>query len=298
MTALGLQHEGVLYQTPEDFVVTVAAPLRAAVEDGQAVFAFVESETGRLLRDHLGAAGEQVDVEDPTLVPWKSGQDLIAHRCRLVGTLTTAGRATVLGEYPAWPSAADMALWCAVVNTALVDVPLTLICGRPTSALDTGLIGDLHPVLGERDGNPTAPDVTAVLEAHPPAPPAPLGPPAAEVPFIGATLRPVRRVVAEHASASGLAPDQVYEAVIAVNELVTNSVEHGPGHGLVRLWPGLTCEVHDPGRLGPSLLGLAPPPPQQQRGRGLWLVRQLCDTLHIWTDADGTGARFSIAPRP
>jgi anti-sigma regulatory factor (Ser/Thr protein kinase) len=91
----------------------------------------------------------------------------------------------------------------------------------------------------------------------------------------------------------------VQDAVFAVNELATNSVEHGPGHGILRLWSGDTgfvCEVVGPAPIGPSLLGLVPPTNDQRRGRGLWMARRLCDHVHVWTDSYGTWARLRIDP--
>ena len=49
--------------------------------------------------------------------------------------------------------------------------------------------------------------------------------------------------------------------------------------------------MHDRGVLGDPLLGLQAPHPAEPRGRGVWIARQLCDSLHVWANADGTHVR-------
>jgi hypothetical protein len=58
----------------------------------------------------------------------------------------------------------------------------------------------------------------------------------------------------------------------------------------------VVCEVHDGGRLADPLPGLRAPHPAQLRGRGLWIARQLCDVLHLWSDPDGTHVRIRALP--
>jgi anti-sigma regulatory factor (Ser/Thr protein kinase) len=83
-------------------------------------------------------------------------------------------------------------------------------------------------------------------------------------------------------------------AELAVNEVATNAVEHGESEAELYLWTGheLVCEVHDRGILGDPLPGLQAPHPSHPKGRGLWIARQLCDVLHIWSDAGGTHVRM------
>ena len=57
------------------------------------------------------------------------------------------------------------------------------------------------------------------------------------------------------------------------------------------------CEVHDRGSLADPLPGLQAPHPSHPKGRGLWIARQLCDMLHIWSDADGTHVLRACGPQ-
>lgn len=83
--------------------------------------------------------------------------------------------------------------------------------------------------------------------------------------------------------------------MVAVNELLTNAVRHGGGTGHVALWcvdGSVWCEVTD---RGDGLAAPAPerPAPDELGGRGLWLVRQLIDTIDITSGPEGTAVRIS-----
>jgi anti-sigma regulatory factor (Ser/Thr protein kinase) len=41
-----------------------------------------------------------------------------------------------------------------------------------------------------------------------------------------------------------------------------------------------------------------PPPPLGQRGRGLWIIRQLTDVVAVRTGEDGTTVRIELSPDP
>ena len=74
------------------------------------------------------------------------------------------------------------------------------------------------------------------------------------------------------------------DLVLAVNELVTNSVQYGGGGGTLRIWTepdALVCDVRDRGYIDDPLAGRIAPPLEQHGGRGLWLVNHLCDLVQI-----------------
>jgi anti-sigma regulatory factor (Ser/Thr protein kinase) len=76
-------------------------------------------------------------------------------------------------------------------------------------------------------------------------------------------------------------------------ELATNAIRHGGGTGRLRMWRTdntLHVQVRDdgPGITDPHLAGTRPVPLTAVGGRGLWIVRQLCDDLHIATTAGTT----------
>lgn len=109
-----------------------------------------------------------------------------------------------------------------------------------------------------------------------------------------------RHDIAGCASEAGLGGLRLDGFVLAVNEIMTNAVRHGGGHGRVRLWrtaTGLRCEIHDDGADGrPARLnGHALPPTEATGGRGLWLARRLCDSFDVETGRDGTRVALTMA---
>jgi anti-sigma regulatory factor (Ser/Thr protein kinase) len=112
-------------------------------------------------------------------------------------------------------------------------------------------------------------------------------------PFTENDLYTLRAAVSAHAHADSLAPGTVDSLLIIVGELSSNAIRHGGGAGVLRLWVAgdqLLCQVRDqgPGITDPHDAGREPVAPTAAGGRGLWIVRQLCQDLTI--DNTMTGA--------
>lgn len=108
----------------------------------------------------------------------------------------------------------------------------------------------------------------------------------------------LRRTVAEHARYEGLTGRRLEDFVLAVNEITTNAVEHGGGHGRLRLWSHeewLWCEIADEGPGMPAgwVGDMRPPAGFDFRGRGLWLTSMLCDLITIVSGPAGTTVTFA-----
>ncbi|WP_434741597.1 ATP-binding protein [Micromonospora sp. SH-82] len=108
----------------------------------------------------------------------------------------------------------------------------------------------------------------------------------------------LRHSVTSCAYAAGLRGQSLDDFVLAVNELITNAVRHGGGHGWLRLWPDgtqLICEVADHGHgISEQRLGdRSRPAPETAGGWGLWLARKLSDTMEVETGDSGTVVRIS-----
>lgn len=110
----------------------------------------------------------------------------------------------------------------------------------------------------------------------------------------------IRHAVASYARESGLADQRLEDFVLAVNELITNAIRHGGGHGRLRMWrdgAGVTCEVSDTG-LGMAtdqVISRERPAPGTAGGWGLWLARKLSDEMAVQTGPDGTTVRVRAA---
>jgi anti-sigma regulatory factor (Ser/Thr protein kinase) len=85
--------------------------------------------------------------------------------------------------------------------------------------------------------------------------------------------------------------------VLAVNELAANSVRHGGGNGVLRLWRedgSLVCEIKDRGIADDPLVGRRQPPPDQDGGWGVWLAHQVCDLVQFRSRQGGTVVRVHM----
>ena len=125
-------------------------------------------------------------------------------------------------------------------------------------------------------------------------------PPGADVlPFASGTLVGLRRLVNLRADAAGLTSERAGDLVLAVNEVATNSIRHGGGGGVLRIWQAgdmLVCEVADAGRIADPLAGRQRPASGQSGGHGLWLCNQICDLVQLRAFAGGSVVRLHTRP--
>jgi anti-sigma regulatory factor (Ser/Thr protein kinase) len=120
---------------------------------------------------------------------------------------------------------------------------------------------------------------------------------AAELHFEG-RLDALRRLVVEHAAQVGLARGRIVDLAVAANEIASNSLRHGDGRGVLRIWSQgrrVVCEIRDRGRLGDPLIDRELPSPGSTTGRGLWIANQLCDLVQIRSFPAGTVVRLHMA---
>lgn len=108
----------------------------------------------------------------------------------------------------------------------------------------------------------------------------------------------LRHAVASCAAAAGLVGQRLDDFVLAVNELLTNAVRHGGGHGRIRLWRAnraVVCEVSDSGAgIGANRLANRERPRLDNAGGwGLWLADELSDRMEVRTGPSGTTVRIS-----
>ncbi|MBE1484414.1 ATP-binding protein [Plantactinospora soyae] len=120
--------------------------------------------------------------------------------------------------------------------------------------------------------------------------------------FDGVRVADVRRTLTECLHAAGLGGPRLDDFVTAINEAMTNAVRHGGGWGEVRLWRAehLVCEVRDrgPGLADPLTVPRARPRPSANGGMGLWLARELADSIDVRSDAEGVRVRLTMTPEP
>lgn len=299
----GFCHEALLYAGQDGFLAGTVPFLRNAVAAGEPALVVVSSGKIDLLRAALGDDAGAVafaDMDDvgsnpARIIPaWQAFVDRHGSSRRLRG----------IGE-PIWPGRRGPELTECVRHEALLNVAFdgqvgwSLLCPYDTSTLDRDVVEAArrtHPVV--REGTHRAPSDAyrgeAVLDIADGPLPEPPGR-AQQLRFSAGPLEGVRRYVADHAARAGVGADATEDLVLAVNEIATNSVRYGGGGGTLRVWrdpDGLICEVRDAGHVTEPLIGRERPPTDSERGRGLWMVNQLCDLMQLRSFDSGTVVRL------
>jgi anti-sigma regulatory factor (Ser/Thr protein kinase) len=109
-------------------------------------------------------------------------------------------------------------------------------------------------------------------------------------------LRDARDLVRARAQDAGLG-ERSDDFVLAVNEVLSNSLHHAHEDGVLRVWDdpdGLVCEVRDGGHISQPMVGREEPSVGQIGGHGIWLVNLVCDLVQVRSSADGSTVRMQM----
>jgi anti-sigma regulatory factor (Ser/Thr protein kinase) len=308
--AVRLQHAAGFYGSDADLMAQLVRLADAALAAGEVVALALRPATERALVERLGSTRGLARLHQPASSHTACGQTAAARRAmelrEIIGT--TGGALTVLAEHSSHLDGVDGSFWTeldAAQDVALADLPVRVNCFFPEMPLHLEIIDGArrtHAFLrvgGELRPNPEHRGPREVLTARPVAPPVLLGPPDLQLEFSAWQLHEVRTAVEEALAAAAYEQERAEDVVLAVNEVATNAVEHGTPEARLSLWcgaEGLICEIDDGGTLRDPLPGLQVPHPAEARGRGVWIARQVCDSLHVWADARGTHVRMHATP--
>ena len=219
------------------------------------------------------------------------------------------GRVRILGDVP--PSAVVpgmVAEWersCSLLNLALAGHPATVACVYDESALPAGIAERApcsHPYLGLA---PTASsqaylEPEAFMDRHRPER---VPPPAGSTSLPGTTGPAearafVRRALGQDGTTDPVPQGVIEDVVTAVHEAVTNAWQAGASSVTVTCWReagevGAQVDDDGPGLRDP-LAGRRWPDPHTERGRGLWVARQLVDVVDVAASGSGTSVRVRV----
>jgi anti-sigma regulatory factor (Ser/Thr protein kinase) len=141
---------------------------------------------------------------------------------------------------------------------------------------------------------------------------------ALDLPAVHRGVRVARNVVRHFARMEGVADAEVEQLVLIVSELMANAIDHGHGApamterdlvGDPRMRLSLVIGVRDwmlavsdeaggdPARVRGALRSAQLPDLEDERGRGLYLMRQMVDSMEVDRSADGRGLTFRITRR-
>jgi anti-sigma regulatory factor (Ser/Thr protein kinase) len=301
-------HEALFYDGDEDFVARCRAFAGQGLDRGEPVLAMVGSRKLALLRQAFGERADDVEFVDMEVIGRNPARIIPAWR-RFVSDHASGdgGGMRGIGE-PIWAERgpdelAECQLHESLINLAFAGADsFRLVCPYDTAALSDEVIQEAcrsHPVVSERGEARTCGDyrgidrVAARFSEPLPEPP----PGADEMSVTVDDLHEARSLVRRRAQSAGIG-ERADDLVIAVNEILSNSLYHAHGAGVLRIWDepdGLVCEVRDGGHIHQPLIGREEPAPGQVGGHGVWLVNLVCDLVQVRSSEDGSAVRMKMS---
>jgi anti-sigma regulatory factor (Ser/Thr protein kinase) len=293
-------HEALLYEGPDGLLAGTLPFIREGLERDEPVLVAVGASTIARLRELLGRDAKRVEFVDMAVLGHNPARIIPAWHDFLARHDDRAVRG--IGE-PIWAgrSAAELVecqLHEALLNVAFADAQdFRLLCPYDVAALDESVVHEAccsHPRVNDGPSRAFR-DAELLLAPFE----SPLPPPPAQARLLGFeldTVAEVRRLTRE--CATDLEPDRADDLVLAVGELAGNSIRHGGGRGILRIWRdsgSLVCEVRDRGRIRDPLAGRHVPDAEWLSGRGLWIANAVCDLVQVRSTGQGTAVRVHMA---
>jgi anti-sigma regulatory factor (Ser/Thr protein kinase) len=287
-------HECLLTSTDSEFTTTAASFVREGLDAGEHVLCALFNRNSRLLRETLGTDAGQITFSDSAYWYRTPGRAFAEYH-RFIDLFDGRVPAVrVVGEFGitdcSEPMAREWIRYEAALNVGFADRPVRVLCHYDMRKVEPDRIEQAlrahRGVLTSSDVR-TNPDFTdpyrlaAGLEGEPfSSPPFVLR----EFDLSTGSLAELHRLVRVHGRRLDATSDRTDDAVTAISEVADNALIHGRG-GTVRLWnegATLVAEVvNSKGIIDQPLAGYHRPRALNERGLGLWLVRQLCDLIDI-----------------
>lgn len=296
-----LEHLAMLYDGAHEYVEGVLGFLRGG-GDAPALIA-VPGPHGELLRSRTNGPPENTEFVDMRHLGRNPRRIIPAIRDFL---RAHPGRVDVVGE-PIWPGrtpaeVAEVTQHEALLNLAFGATRMRILCPYDVAGLDPSVLRDAfrtHRVVIEHGVHLASRQYTDPATLCDPGRWPLAAPPKGTLGLVfeARHLVEVRRVVRRRATEAGLAHVRVNDLLLATNEAATNTLLHGPGRGVLRVWqePGsLVCEIRDRGRIDDLLVDRSFPADEAEGGWGFLLVNQLCDLVELRSDASGTTLRMRM----
>jgi anti-sigma regulatory factor (Ser/Thr protein kinase) len=296
-----------MYAGDAEFLAGTVPFILDGLEAGEPVLVVERPEKADLLRAELGVDAGSVQFADmlkvganpARIIP--AWQDFVARH---------GGRGRPLrgiGE-PIWREREPAELIECQRHESLLNVAFAsgaewwLLCPYDTVALDPLVIDEArrsHPFVWEGADHRQSQDFRGLSASgarfDAPLPEPPLS--HHDLDFGPGGLAGLREFVAGHARGAGIGAKRTDDVVVAVSEVAANSVRHGGGRGILRLWSeprAFVCEIRDNGYFDRPLVDRKRPGKDPAAPRGLWLANQLCDLVQIRSLPSGTVVRLHL----
>jgi anti-sigma regulatory factor (Ser/Thr protein kinase) len=299
------RHEALLYGGKGDFLESTVPFIREGLRADEPVLALLEPEKVEWLREALGDDAYDVFFEDIREVGANPAR-LIATWRRFCSAHSEAAALRGIGELVDAGRSAAALDECrrheALLNLAFDgERDFWLLCPYDTESLPPSVVKGAratHPLIAQGGCGHASDDYEDAAGALA----GDLTPPpndAERIEFAAGNGRNVRAFADHVAREHGLSPNGVENLVFAAGELSANSVLHGGGGGTITAWGegsgSVVLEVRDAGLMDNPLAGRLRPNVDEVKGRGLWLVNQLCDLVQIRSGPAGTAIRVHVS---
>jgi anti-sigma regulatory factor (Ser/Thr protein kinase) len=299
-------HQALFYRGLDGFLAGTLPFVRDGVAAGERVLVAVPGEKATRLREELGEVAGDVLFADMAEIGANPAWIIPAWQAFVNDHGSARSPVRGVGE-PIWPERSDDELVeCqqheSLLNLAFAGSPgWQLLCPYDVEALPAPVVEEAHrshPYVLEDGRGRRSDSFRGLAElARPFGQPLPEPPADAfELAFDASSLGVVREQVAAAAARAGIA-ERGEDLVLAANEVASNSIRHGGGAGVLRIWelPGsLVCEVRDSGQIELPLAGRERPVLGGSSGRGLWIANRLCDLVQVRTYESGSAVRLHM----
>lgn len=304
--AAPFSHRALIYDSPESFLAAAVPFIAAGLAAGERILAVTTRANTELL---AGALADPGAVEFRDSAEWYQAPAHAQLAYDRYLEHADRERVRIVGE-PVWDGISSAAIqeWTryeSLLNIAFASAPASFMCPYDARALPSSILSDArrtHPEL-------LAGEAVSASDEYMPARPLNveleregLSEPSAPIAEhdVSADLRGVREFALRHAHIAGASRKRREDALLAVQEVASNVVVHGPGTGVLRTWVeagDLVYEVrdHGPGIPDPLVGRLMPEPVLQAEPQGLMLARLLCDLVEVRSSGDGVAVRLHIA---
>ena len=308
--ASGFRHEALLYQGGDDFVQQTSSFIVDGIESGEPVLVVVAAEKIARLRGELGARANLVHFADMLDVGSNPARIIPAWKSFVDEHAGSGPPLRGIGE-PIWAGRSSEELIECERHEALLNLAFAesrawwLLCPYDVGELPPTVLEEArrnHPFVlaaGEHQATQECRSLSDIAQPFDaPLTAAPVV--ASEMRFDSDALTGVRRFVEDQAARAGLDALRSNDLVLAVNEIVTNSVRYGGGQGVLRMWetPDTSIsEVRDSGHIDGPMIGRLRPTPNESGGFGVWIANQVCDLVQVRTFREGSVVRLHMRRR-
>ncbi len=305
-TSTTFHHEAVFYEGDDQFVDRSLAFVHDGLERSEPVLVMVGARKLGLLRQALAPRAAEVHLVDMEVVGRNPARIIPAWSRFVADHAGGGGGMRGIGE-PIWAERNPSELSECQLHESLINLAFAgaddfrLICPYDTAALPDDVIAEArrsHPVVSYDGAEQVSHDYRGIEEVAArfsedlPVPPAS----AEELRVTSSALRAARLLVRARAQEAGLG-ERAEDFMLAVNEVLSNSIHHAGEEGTLRLWKdaeGLVCEVRDSGHIVQPLIGRQEPAVGQVGGHGMWLVNLVCDLVQVRSSKQGSTVRMRM----